>query len=155
MKKILLLLLLTCSTVLTIIAQSTPKPFTVVASGDVGPERRKIALVAFNKYYNLELHPASFRSDYNLDTIDYKKNYTVQLYMGELYGIGHKLTLDSIIETDNLVEVSYSFIQATAIDSNRTTRPFLIATTPKVKKKEFVFIENGIRGGKPVNQYVK
>ena len=132
-----------------------PRPFTVIATGDFAAERHSIRLVCYNKYYNQEMYPAAFLKDYKLDAINYKESMAIEIFMGDKPGRGHRLTLDKVEETAKEIEISFTFTPGAEIDSNITTRPFLIATTPKNTKKQVVFIENGVRGSNAVNGHIK
>lgn len=116
------------------------KQFNVVSSGEHSPEKDRLLLVCYNKYFNLERFPQDFRSKYNLNAIKYKSNMAVEIFTGKGKGLVSNLKIDKIEENKTNIRIYYSF---DLVDGNDlTNNPFIIAETPKARKP-VVFYENG------------
>ena len=123
-----------------------------MATGENSPEKQAQLIVSYNKYFNQERHPATFVTSHRLDTINYRKNMTIQVYSG-LGAPAQNLRIDNIEENKNSIRVHIGYEIMDNSDAGRN--PFVIVQTPK-SKKTVVFFENGVeRKNEMQNIYIK
>lgn len=117
------------------------KEFNVVRSGEHSPEKDRLLLVCYNKYFNQERFSEDFRNKNNLNTIKYKRNMVVEIFPGERNGLISNLKIEKIEENKANIRIHYSF-ECTPKGNNSSNNPFIIVETSK-SRKPVIFFENG------------
>ncbi|WP_420577037.1 hypothetical protein [Ekhidna sp.] len=144
--------LLTISTLLLInssdlIAQDDLEnvEYSIIAQGNKSP-LNDVAMVCFNKYFNLESLSEEFRQANNLDDKSlYKKKMLIEIFLGERTRGADSIKLTKIAQNDNELIVAYETIDSDTSDFDN--RPYLIIQIPKIKKSIVLFENGKQRGG--------
>lgn len=162
MKKISAVLNLFC---FTLLFSCTPNPvktvefipidYKIVAEGDYAESKQKLLLVTYNKHFNQNSFSEKFIEQNHLDTIDYKRNMLVEIFLGEMPKTGYEIKIDKIEENKDLIKVHYSVTPPKESENNEPSSPYLIAQIHKSRKK-VEFYENGEQVKmEPKNLYIQ
>jgi len=128
------------------------KSSNLVSSGFESPEKEKLLLVCYNKYFNQERYSSEFVIQNKLDKIDYGKNMAVEIFLGKNANEIANLKVDKIEENKDNIKVHYSFDTK---ENKMTQTPFIIVLTEK-SRKPALFFENGKEVKMPSNNvYIK
>lgn len=134
--------------------KGTPVEYKVIAEGTDSPIPL-LQIVCYNKYFNLDYLPESFRKKYQLNEKSlYKKKMLVELFYADKKKEGlDKIELIGITESESKLVVEYKVINSTTTNDDKKLSPFLIVQVPK-SKKEIKFVVNGLKQGKATKLYV-
>lgn len=115
------------------------RPVSFVTSGNQSPEKGQLLLVYFNKYFNQERYSSDFISKNGLNTIDYRNNMAVEIFLGEMTNKIEDLSVDKIEENKDNIRVYFSFSELENEKLSQT--PFIVVQTPK-SRKPVIFYKN-------------
>ncbi|MBZ9632226.1 protease complex subunit PrcB family protein [Salegentibacter sp. LM13S] len=125
----------------------------IVAEGNSSKANQKLLLVTYNKYFNKDNFGPEFIDKHKLDTINFRKNMLVEIFLGEKSQTGYEIIVDKIEENKDLVKIYYSVTEPDN-PTDKPSQPYVIVQTHK-SRKPAQFYENGEKVQmKPQNIYM-
>lgn len=152
-----------CSIVILVIAaqgyaqvdESNKMDYRVIAEGTDSPISN-LQTVCFNKYFNEAVLPEEFIRRYNLDIKSlYKKQMLIEIFktVPDSSGID-KIEVVDVIDDGGTIIVSYNLLNSDSSNDEQHLAPFIIIQVPKLRKRGFKFIEDGVELAQPAKLFV-
>ena len=138
-----LILLSSCSASKITIVEFQKIDHKLVSEGDSSKAKQKLLLVTYNKYFNQDYFGQEFIDNNNLDTINFRRNMLIEIFLGEKPQTGYEITVDKIEENKDLIKVYYS-VNEPDDPVNKPSQPYIIVQTHK-SRKATQFYEDGVK----------
>lgn len=138
---VILLSLSACSTSKIMTTEFQTISHKTVAHGNRSKPQQKLLTVVYNKHFNLEYFGEYFVKKNSLDTINYRKNMLVEIFLGHQPKTGFNIKVERIAENRDKIKVYYTVSETKNADSEKPSQPYLIVQTHK-SRKPVQFFEN-------------
>jgi hypothetical protein len=129
-------------------------PATIIAEGTDSPIPN-LQIVCYNKYFNQDYLPSSFREKYNLNRKDlYKDKMLIEIFRSDKENKGFdKIELIGITDEEATLTINYRLANSDQGNDGETLAPFVIVQVPK-SKKAIRFLVDGVEQGKASKTYI-